>query len=117
MACGTVVGASLEFGIAADEASLTTQSVSVTNRMDKVEARDKCGIVVSVAYYNPTSDITIEGLGTAANSVGTSLSLSGTYITLAGTTYVDEVTLEKGNQAFVSSTIRATSYGGISPGS
>ena len=115
MSCGTVVGASLEFGIAADEASLVTQSVSVTNKTDKKEARDKCGIVVSVAYYNPTSEIQIEGLGTAANSVGTSISLSGSYITLAGATFVDEVSVEKGNEEFVKSTIKATSYSGISP--
>lgn len=114
MACGTVVGEALEFGIAADEASLVTQSVSVTNKMDKKEARDKCGIVVAVAYYNPTSEIQIEGLGTAANSIGTALSLAGTYLTLAGATFVDEVSVEKGNEDFVKSTVKATSYGGIS---
>lgn len=114
MPCGTIVqDGSLEFGVADDEASLVTQSVSVTNKTDKKEARDKCGIVVAVAYYNPMSEIQIEGLGTAANSVGSALSLSGTYITLAGATYVDEVTLEKQNEEFVKSTIRATSYGGI----
>lgn len=118
MACGTVVGDNtLEFGIAADEASLVTQSVSVTNKMDKKEARDKCGIVVAVAYYNPTSEIQIEGLGTATNGIGTALSLAGSYLTLAGGTFVDEVTVEKGNEDFVKSTVKATSYGGISGGS
>ncbi len=112
MACGTVVGSSLDFAIAADEGSLVTQSVSVTNKKDKKEARDKCGIVVAVAYYNATSDLTIEGLGTSAATIGTTLSLTGTY-TVAGTTYVDEVTIDKQNEEFVKSTIRATSYGGI----
>lgn len=113
MPCGTIVGDALEFGVAEDEASLVTQSVSVTNKMDKKEARDKCGIIVSVAYYNPTSEVQIEGLGTAANGIGSALSLSGTYLTLAGATYVDEVSLEKANEEFVKSSIRATSYGGI----
>lgn len=113
MPCGTVVGNGLEFGIAEDEASLVTQSVSVTNKMDKKEARDKCGIVVSVAYYNPTSEVQIEGLGSAANNVGSALSLSGTYIGLAGATFVDEVSIEKANEEFTKSSIRATSYSGI----
>jgi predicted alternative tryptophan synthase beta-subunit len=114
MPCGTVVqDGALEFGVAADEASLVTQSVSVTNKIDKKEARDKCGIIVAVAYYNPTSEIQIEGLGTAATTVGSALSLTGTYLGLAGATYVDEVSLEKANEEFVKSTIRATSYGGI----
>ena len=113
MPCGTIVGQALEFGVADDEASLVTQSVSVTNKTDKKEARDKCGIIVAVAYYNPTSEVSIEGLGTAANSIGSALTLSGTYLTLAGTTFVDEVSLEKANEEFVKSSIKATSYSGI----
>ncbi len=117
-ACGTIVGQALEFGITDDEASLTTQSVSMTNKMDKKEARDSCGVIVSVAYYNPTSEISIEGLGTVSATVGTTLSLSGTYLTPGGGStarpiYVDEVTVEKENEEFVKSSIRATSYDGI----
>ena len=117
MPCGTIVGEQLEFGIVAEEASLVTQSVSVTNKMDKKEARNSCGSIVSVAYYNATSEVQIEGLGTATNTVGTSLSLSGTYLTLAGETYVDEVSVEKANEEFVKSSIKATSYSGIGAGS
>jgi predicted alternative tryptophan synthase beta-subunit len=113
MACGTVVGDSLEFGISHDEASLVTQSVSVTNKSDKKEARDKCGIVVSVAYYNKTSEISIEGLGTSAAEIGDALSLAGSYIDLAGATFVEEVSVEKGNEDFVKSSIKAMSYEGI----
>jgi predicted alternative tryptophan synthase beta-subunit len=113
MPCGTIVGEELEFGIEDDEASLVTQSVSVTNKKDKKEARDKCGDIIAVSYYNPTSEIQIEGLGTAANTVGSALSLAGTYLTLAGQTFVDEVSLEKANEEFVKSSVKATSYGGI----
>ena len=114
MPCGTIVGQELEFGIELDEASLVTQSVSVTNKMDKKEARNNCGDIVAVAYYNPTSEIQIEGLGTATDTVGSALSLAGTYLTLAGDTFVDEVSVEKANEEFVKSSIKATSYGGIS---
>jgi hypothetical protein len=113
MPCGTIVGEVLEFGIEDDEASLVTQSVSVTNKMDKKEARNNCGDIVTVAYYNPTSEVQIEGLGTASNTIGSALSLAGTYITLAGDTFVDEVSVEKANEEFVKSSIKATSYGGI----
>ena len=117
MPCGTVVGSSLEFGVSDDEASLTTQSVSVTNKMDKKEARDKCGIVVAVAYYNPTSEISIEGLGTNGSlSVGGTISLSGTFITV-GAIYIDEISVEKGNEDFTKTSVKATSYGGIAASS
>lgn len=116
--CGTVVGDdSLLFGIEEDEASLVTQSVEVTNKSDKKEARDKCGKVIAVAYYNFTSEIQIEGLGTATNAVGSALSLAGVYLAIAGATFVDEVTLTKANEEFVKSTIKATAYSGITPGS
>ena len=116
MPCGTIVGEQLEFGIELEEASLVTQSVSVTNKMDKKEARNSCGSIVSVAYYNPTSEIQIEGLGTATNRVGSALSLAGTYLTLAGETFVDEVSVEKANEEFVKSSIKATSYSGVVSG-
>lgn len=118
MPCGTVVGDDeLEFGIQEDEASLVTQSVSVTNKKDKKEARDKCGIVVAVAYYNGTSEIQIEGLGKATNVVGSALSLAGSYLPLAGAAFVDEVSVEAANEEFVKSSVKATAYEGISAGS
>lgn len=113
MACGTVVGTALEFGVSNDEASLTTQSVSVNRKIDKTEARDKCGIIVSVAYYNETADISIEGLGTTAATLGAALSLSGTFGLGSGLIYIDEATVDKANEEFVKSSIKATYYSGI----
>ena len=115
MPAATVVGTALTFGVANDESSLTTQSVSVTNKSDKKEARDKGGSVVAIAYYNKTSDISIDGLGTftgASTNVGTALTLSGTFDT-AGSHFVDEVTIDHANEEFVKSSIKATSYSGI----
>lgn len=112
MPCGTVVGQQLEFGIENDEASLVTQSLSVTNTCDKAEVRDNCGIIVSVAFFNDMSDISIEGVGTSTAQCGALLSLANN-VTVAGATYIDEVTIDYNNQDFVSSSIRATSYSGI----
>jgi len=113
MACGTVVGQALEFGVSDDEASLTTQSVSVTRKIDKQEARDKCGIIVSVAYYNETADISVDGLGTSAAVLGAALTLTGTFGLGSGLIYIDEVSVDKSNEDFVKSSVKATQYSGI----
>tara|TARA_R110000772_G_scaffold20371_2_gene56469 strand:- start:456 stop:797 length:342 start_codon:yes stop_codon:yes gene_type:complete len=113
MPCGTVRGSALTFGLDNDEASLTTQSISVTNKSDKKEARDKCGIVVSVAYYNFTTEISLEGLGTSiATGVGAAISLAGSYAE-AGTTYIDEITIDHANEEFRKVSVKMTSYAGI----
>ena len=113
MPCGTVRGSALTFGLDNEELSLTTQSVSATNKSDKKEARDKCGIVVAVCYYNFTTDISIEGLGDSVSPiVGGALSLAGSYAE-AGATYVDEITVDHANEEFRKVSIRATSYAGI----
>jgi hypothetical protein len=112
----TVVGDSLSFGIAAEESSLTTQSVSVTNKADKKEARDKQGIIVAVAYYNKTTEISIDGLGTFADSstnIGTALTVSGTFDSASTLYYLDEVSLEQANEEFYKSSLKATAYEGI----
>jgi len=112
MACATPVGDALDFGVSDDEASLVTQSISVVNKCDKKEARDKCGIVIAVAYYNRTSEITIEGLGIPSLAIGASLAIAGDY-EQAGATFIDEFTVDAANEEFVKSRIKATSYEGI----
>jgi hypothetical protein len=107
-----VVGDALAFGIASDEASLVTQKVGVTNKSEKKEAKDKSGIVVAVSYYNKTSDISIEGLGTSALTPGSALSVAGDF-DLAGAAFVDECGVEQANEDFVKSTIKGTAYEGI----
>jgi hypothetical protein len=113
MAYVTPVGlTSLNFGISDDEASLTTQSVSVTRKSDKKEARDKSGDIIAVAYYNETADIQVSGLGTSALGIGEALSLT-LDAGQTGSVYVDEVAQEDANEEFVKTTISATAYSGI----
>lgn len=109
MSAATVVGLALTFGITANESSLTTQSVSISHRKDKKEVRDVQGAVVSVAYYNTTTSMSIRGVGASGATVGTALTISGGY-SVAGTTYIDEVSIDYSNEDFVSSAISATSY-------
>ncbi len=112
MACATPIGDSLTFGISADEASLVTQNVEVTHKSDKKEARDKCGNVIAVAYYNGTADVSITGLGQSATVPGATLSLAGSFGTV-GTVCVDEVAIKKNNEGFVETSMKATGYKNI----
>lgn len=112
----TVVGEDLKFGVGDnDEASLVTQSIKHTLKSDKKEAKGKDGSVIAVAFYNKTSDVTIEGLGeTDGLDVSDTLSLANTLAPApVGTLFVDQIDVEYPNEDFVKSTIKATGYAGI----
>ena len=109
----SVVGQALTFGVGADEGSLITESITVVQTSDKKEARNRTGDVIAVAYYNQRTEITIKGLGASAATVGATLSLSGSHSPV-GTLYIDEITLEHGNEEFVASELKCTAYTGIS---
>lgn len=109
-----VVGASLAFGVTSDQASLTTSKVSVSQKVDKKEARDKTGKVVAVSYYNKTSEVTIEGLGKATQTLGASLSITSSPSTLVGAVFAEQVDVEEGNEDFTKSTVKGMAYEGIS---
>lgn len=115
MPCGTVVGtdegAALAFGVENDEASLITQSVKINHKRDKKEARDKCGNVIAVAYYNRMAEVEIEGLGTGDLDVGDTVSLANTVTpAVVGVLIIDEVSVELSNEEFVKTNIKASAY-------
>tara|TARA_R110002153_G_scaffold84197_2_gene211027 strand:+ start:17059 stop:17412 length:354 start_codon:yes stop_codon:yes gene_type:complete len=114
-ACATVVGDTLIFGIADEESTLLTQSVSISKKKDKKEARDGCGIVKSVAYYNEMAEISIDGIGASSNTViGSLLTLAATStIGITGNVYLEEVSEEFSNEEFSKISIKATAYSGI----
>lgn len=106
----SVIGNALSWGLPADEVSLVTQSVSITNKRDKKEVKDYQGEVASVAYYNATSEVSVEGYGNAtANTPGATLTLTATG-GIVSTLYIDEVSLDYANEDFVKSSITATAY-------
>lgn len=110
----TIIGNSLNWGMPNEEASLATQSVSVTNKSDKKEVRDAQGYISTVAFYNQTSEISIEGYGDALGlTIGTSLSVNSSSSDIVSTVYIDEVTLDYSNEDFTKSSISATAYSGI----
>jgi hypothetical protein len=109
-----VVGQALNFGVTADQASLVTQKVTVDNKTDKKEAKDKGGKVIAVAYYNKTSDINIDGLGVANPTLGSSLSLTSPPQAAVGAVFAEDCNVEQGNEDFTKSTVKGTAYEGIS---
>lgn len=109
----TVVGASLDFGVASDEESLTTQKVEMTNKSDITEARDHDGDIISVSFYNYTQDISIEGLGSTTLGPGNSLSMTSPPMSLVGTAHVLEAGVTTANTEFVKSTIKARTWAQI----
>lgn len=114
VALGIVIGADLDFGIPTDEASLTTQRVSMTGQVDVKTARDKDGIEIAASLYNQTQDIMVEGLGTTNLQPAATLSLTTPPIDLVGSAaYILSATVDTENEAFVKSSIRAKCWEGI----
>ena len=110
--CGTTIGADLDFGIDNDELSLTTNQVSVVHRADQKEARDRCGDVVSVTFYNKHHELTIEGLGTTSATVAANVTLTGSY-GITGLVIIQEITVDRQSEEYKRTSIRATAWEGI----
>lgn len=115
MACSVVIKGSGfgsdDWGISSNQAGFkATTSVSVTERVDKVEGRDSCGLVVAVVYYNKTSEISIEGIGTNKKAAGDILIVSGNAQPDQTPVYVDESAVEYSNTDWVKTTIKGTGY-------
>lgn len=120
--CTTLVGdTAAAFGIPTDVASLLTTSVQVAEKREKKEAKDRCGDVITVAYYGSSREITVEGLGLpdAAIKPAEALTMALTEYNLGGLTaitnviVIDEVTVDQANEDFAKTTIKATQYSGI----
>jgi len=126
MACGTVITVTdglipdnTFFGITSDEAGLVTQSITIAHKSDEKEARDKCGKVVAVAFYNERAEIQIEGLGERGGTIdiAENVTLANDFgIRVPGSVYIDEITLERTNEDFMKTSIKATAYKGLPTG-
>lgn len=115
MSCSVVVRgsgfASSDWGIGNNMAGFkATTSVSITERVDKVEGRDSCGKVVAVVYYNKTSEVSIEGIGSNKKAAGSVLNVTGNVAPDQTPVYVDESSVEQSNNDWVKTTIKGTGY-------
>ena len=102
-----------DWGIGNDEAGFKAMtSVSITERAEKAEGKDSKGCVVAIAYYNKTSEVSIEGIGDNRKSAGDVLSLSSVSVD-NGTVYCEESTIEFSNEDWVKTTLKGTAYENI----
>ena len=108
-----IIGDALDFGVSANQETLTTMRLQMGLKSDMKEARNKDGDVVAVAFYNKTNDITIEGYGNFESNPGTALSLSDPPTTPVGGVYILEINIDEGQEDFVKSTIRAKAWENI----
>lgn len=102
-----------DWGIGADEAGFKAMtSVSVTERAEKAEGKDSRGCVVAIAYYNKTSEVSLEGIGDNRKSAGDVLSLTSVTVD-NGTVYCEESAIEYSNEDWVKTTLKGVAYENI----
>ena len=102
------------FGISADCNGLTTDKLSVSNKSQKKEIRDKDGNVCSVAFYGFTSDISGSGYGTAGVfSIGTAVTAATADAKRFGSTiFLDSISFDFSNEDYVKVSWKGTSFAG-----
>ena len=104
------------FGIELDEGGLITQSVKVTAKRDKKELRNECGEVITVATYNPVSEVEVEGLMTNGFSLkpGDAFTLANVVSpAVVGNVHIEEVSTDMSNEDFAKVTIKGMAYEGL----
>jgi hypothetical protein len=111
----------ITFGLASEAAGFNcTESVSLTNRVDKAEAYDEAGEFCSVNYYNEHGEFTATGYGlasvpalvsvvTALGGVDNDTHHSGTDSNI----YITSVSEENTNEDFQKYTIGGVFYKNI----
>jgi hypothetical protein len=110
----TIIGG-VTFGISADCNGLTTDKLSVSNKSQKKEIRDKDGNICSVAFYGFTSDISGSGYGAAANySIGTLVTAAAASTKkLGGSIYLDSISFDFSNEDYVKVSWKGTSFASV----
>jgi hypothetical protein len=116
MSTPTVVGTQIPFGISGNYASLeATTSVQSVSKRDKKELKGSSGSLQAIAFFNPTTEYTIEGYGTVSGSIGASISIDiPTANGSSGQIIIEEVTYSYSNEDFRKSSLKAVQYHDLS---
>ena len=101
------------WGIKTDLLSLITQKISTTQKSDQKEGKDKEGFVAAKAYYNSTTELTIEGLGVAVFTPAVLVAATD-LPTAGGTYYIEECSRDYSNEDFVKTTVKAMAWAALS---
>ena len=99
------------FGITNEALSMLTQKISVTEKVDKKEAKDGQGDVKAVAYYNNSAEVSIEVIGNAAQTLMAEVVIpAGISVDNAGMFHAEEVTRDYGNEDFVKTAVKGSAH-------
>ena len=113
-------GTDFDFGVlsaATGVATSAAQSYSQTNGINQKELKGKDGEVKTIAFYRKTEEISVDFVGIPSGiEVGQALADALQAATQHGSpagneTFIDEITVDKSNEDFVKTSVRATSYG------
>ena len=90
------------FGIAADCNGLQTTKVTVNQKRDRKEVKNREGNTIALAYYNTTADVSGEGVGTETTStLGTGVAaITGITGTVAGSPITGKIFLDSIDYTF-----------------
>ena len=106
----TIIGGAT-FGISADANGLTTDKLTVSNKAQKKEIRDRVGDVCSVAYYGFTSDISGSGYGEADEyGIGGLVTAATATEAVGSTILLDSISFEFSNEDYVKVSWKGTSF-------
>lgn len=110
----TIGQTGLVFGVTTEGIGLV-QSFSETRNIEKNEIRNNVGDIVGIAYYNATTGYSLSVAVTGSYSVTAGAGLAAlANATTLGTTRIDSITINKGNDSFVTVDISATGYPNVS---
>ncbi len=115
MAATTIGTTGLLFGITAESGGLV-QSFTETRNVERAEVRNASGEVVGAALYNPTDSFAFSTTitGTFATTAGAVLSTLANAASTGGKIVVDNVTVNKTSEGFVTVDVSATRFPNMS---
>lgn len=115
MAATTIGTTGLVFGITAEAGGLV-QSFTETRNVERAEVRNASGEVVGAALYNPTDTFAFSTTitGAFATTAGAVLTTLANATSTGGKIVVDNVTVNKTSEGFVTVDVSATRFPNMS---
>ena len=105
-----------DWGIPAEQLGFTaTQSISINNTVNQVEAKNRVGEVVAVILYDKRSEVTVEGIGKPNPEIklGDDLDLDEMddhLLTESAKIIVSEVGVELANEDWIKYSVKGNVY-------
>ena len=100
------------FGISSELCGATlTQKFTISEKVDKKEARNASGDVKLVAFYNDSAEVTVEVLGPGTTTLLGEISLpTGVTKVVAGMIICEEISSDHSNEDFVKTSFKGKAH-------